>query len=125
MGNGISFWGTLVIMIIVAAVASLITISITGNVAKDNQISSNEDIYTKEEVDLMIATIKEDLKSDKETSSNLNCDVEDLCEVNSLFALGNVELSTLSTDSALRTDNTYVCTDKSGKLFRGTATGCR
>jgi hypothetical protein len=126
MGNGISFWAVLVIMIIVAAVASLITVSVTGNTVKENKNISNAGTYTKAEVDLMLNALKKELTPEEVSVSNLSCDVENLCEVNELSAQGAIKLSALSyADSPLRTDNAYVCVDKTGKLYRGTTSGCR
>jgi type II secretory pathway pseudopilin PulG len=126
MAKGISFWGVLVIMIIVAAIASLITLSITGNTVKSNEASSSAETYTKAEVDSMFDALREDLETQTAVVSGLGCDENNTCLVGDLSAEGNIQSSFLSNpDSPLRTDNAYLCVTKEGVLYRGTSVGCK
>lgn len=126
MGNGISIWAVLVIVVIVAVIASLVTGSITGNTIKLNKDNSSTETYTKDEVDAMMKSMKEELSVEEESEDALACDIEKVCEVNQISASGQIVLSDLSyADSPLRTNNAYVCVDRLGKLYRGTSTGCR
>lgn len=125
MGNGMSFWGVLVIMVIVAAIASLITVSVTGNTIKDTKNDSDAETYTKAEINLMMDELSESLTKEQ-NSEEVVCDLETLCEVNELSAEGEVKLASLSDEaSPFKTDNVYVCVDKQGKLYRGTSSGCK
>jgi hypothetical protein len=125
MEKGMSFWGVLVIMVIVAAIASLVTVSVTGNIIKDAKNDSDAETYTKAEINLMLDELSESLANEKDSNSLL-CDLEGVCEINELLAEGEVKLASLSDEvSPFKTDNVYVCVDKQGKLYRGTSSGCR
>jgi hypothetical protein len=66
MENKTNWWLIIAIVIIVAVLASLITISLTGNtIRQTNNLLGKYEIYTKAEVDSLLSAQKQDLTAVK------------------------------------------------------------
>ena len=142
--NNFNFLTVVVVSLVVAVIASLITASITGNVIKVQEKRKGTEVYTKEEIDKLLANI-----------NAVSCDEDDQCETKSLIAdspsrIGTVVIDgkTISTkkgstsalvltsdvkyvvvDGSLNvldlsghgnvsSSNAYVCTNINGSLYR-------
>ncbi|MEK6875315.1 MAG: hypothetical protein AABX30_01390 [Nanoarchaeota archaeon] len=73
--NGISVWGVIIISLVVAVIASVITTQVTGNPVKvETTTGAFADVYTKSEIDTL--------------SKNINaaaCNKDTFCETNYIY----------------------------------------
>ena len=143
-----NLWVVVVIAIVVAVIASLITVNLTGNSIKVPSATSTTqtEVYTKAEVDTMLKRIVADAVSTRildirslnnsirfqatdinTVTMNGKFIADDLISRNSFFSayIKASNISTYTLKMGLTGNGTaYACLDNNGKLYRS-LTACR
>ncbi|MBS3100247.1 hypothetical protein J4463_03480 [Candidatus Pacearchaeota archaeon] len=138
--------GVIAVVLIVAVVASLVTMSIAGDVIKVKPVLNGTNVYTKAEVDTMLKRIVADAVSTRildirslnnsirfqatdinTVTMNGKFIADDLISRNSFFSayIKASNISTYTLKMGLTGNGTaYACLDNNGKLYRS-LTACR